>query len=312
MAYYVARRLVMLVPTVWATLTLVFVVVRLLPGDVAGAILGANATEESLVTLRSQLGLDAPLPVQYLTFLADVARADFGRSLFTNRPVAEEIARNLPHTLQLALAATVLSVLIGVPVGIYSAVRRATLSDHVLMIVALIGVAAPEFWLGILALLLFSVTLGWTPILGAAQAGAADSVRLLILPAAVLGFALSGLVTRMTRSSMLEVLAMDYVRTARAKGLREWLILVRHALPNALIPIVTTIGHNIGRMVAGTAVLELVFVRPGLGSLLVNAVLGRDYPIIQAVIIYYGFMVVIGNLIVDLSYRWLDPRVRYE
>lgn len=310
---YVARRVGMLVLTLAGVATVVFVLMRLLPGDPAAVILGDYATRDAILALRHQMGLDQPLPVQYLHFLEAVARGDLGRSLMTNRPVLADILHVFPYTFQLAIASIVISVLIGVPIGVVSARRRNSRLDHVFMLVALMGVAGPDFWYGIMALLVFSAHLGWFPVLGANLASdSVTALRYLILPSLVLGFSMAGLVARMTRSSMLDVLGSDYIRTAMAKGLADRVVIYRHALRNALIPIVTVVAGNAGRLLGGTVVIEVVFVRPGLGQLLVTSIIQRDYTMVQGITLLFAALVVLVNLLLDVSYSLLDPRVEYQ
>ncbi|MBX6350391.1 MAG: ABC transporter permease [Clostridia bacterium] len=313
MAAYVARRLCLLVLTLVGVATVVFLLMRLLPGDPVAVILGDYATPEAAAALRQRLGLDRPLWAQYAAYLGDVARGDFGRSLMTNRPVFTDVAHAFPYTFQLAIASIAVSVAIGVPAGIVSARRRNSKLDHAMMLVALLGVAGPDFWYGIMALLVFSARLGWFPVLGANLAtDSLTALRYLALPSIVLGFSMAGLVARMTRSAMLDVLTSDYIRTAQAKGLGEAVVVLRHGLRNALIPIVTVVANNTGRLLGGTVVIEYVFVRPGLGQLLVTSIVQRDYPMVQGITLLFALLVVLVNLLLDLSYTVLDPRVRYQ
>lgn len=302
----------MLFFTLLGAATLVFILMRMLPGDPALVILGDYATPEAVAAIQQQLGLDQPLRVQYVRFIKEVVRGDLGRSLVTNRPVLADIAHVMPYTLQLAATAIMISVLIGVPIGVISAVKRNTGIDHIFMLVALIGVAGPDFWYGIMALLIFSYKLSWFPVLSTSLAtSSASALKFVILPGTVLGFSMAGLVARMTRSSMLDVLTQDYIRTAFAKGLPDLRVVIKHGLRNALIPIVTILAGNIGRLLGGSVIIEVVFVRPGLGQLLVRSIIQRDYTMVQGITLLFAAMVVLVNLLLDLSYKFLDPRVEY-
>ena len=285
----------------------VFSIIHLLPGDPVLAILsGANATPEQERELRAQLRLDDPLPLQYVRFLARAAAGDFGRSIFTRRPVMEEIADQLPSTLELAGTAILIAVVVGVVLGVLAAVRHNTWIDRAAMLVALGGVSMPSFWLGLLLIFVFSLQLGWLPATG--QGG----VSRLILPAATIGLNYSAVIARLVRSSLLEVLGNNYISTARAKGLSEWGVTLKHALGNALIPVTTIIGVQLGNLLAGTIIVETVFSRRGMGRLAVTAVLDKDYPLIQGVVLVSALGYVLTNLLVDLSYSALDPRIRHR
>ncbi|MDR7432888.1 MAG: ABC transporter permease [Armatimonadota bacterium] len=284
----------------------VFVAIRLIPGDPAQIMAGQAATEEVVRQIRQSLGLDQPLPVQYLYFLRNVVRGDLGRSLFNGAPVVEELGQRFPRTVRLALASIVVASLIGVPAGILAATRHLSWLDTLVMLVALVGVSMPVFWLGLNLILVFSVRLQWLPAFGY------ETWRHLLLPSVTLGAASAAIVARMTRSSMLEVLGQDYIRTARAKGLAERVVVNRHALRNALIPVVTVLGLQLGTLLSGAVLTETVFAWPGIGRLLVDAVLARDYPIIQGATLLIAATFVALNLAVDLLYGLLDPRIRYE
>jgi len=295
------------VPVIVGVSVVVFSIIHLLPGDPVLAILsGANATPEQERELRAQLRLDDPLPVQYVRFLARAAAGDFGRSIFTRRPVIEEIADQLPSTLELAATAILIAVVVGVVLGVLAAVRHDTWIDRAAMLVALGGVSMPSFWLGLLLIFVFSLQLGWLPATG--QGG----VSRLILPAATIGLNYSAVIARLVRSSLLEVLGNNYISTARAKGLSEWGVTLKHALGNALIPVTTIIGVQLGNLLAGTIIVETVFSRRGMGRLAVTAVLDKDYPLIQGVVLVSALGYVLTNLLVDLSYSALDPRIRHR
>ena len=285
----------------------VFSIVHLLPGDPVLAILsGANATPEQERELRAQLRLDDPLPVQYVRFIARAIGGDFGRSIFTRRPVSEEIAEQLPSTLELAATAIGIAIVVGLTLGLLAAVWHNTWVDRAAMLVALGGVSMPSFWLGLLLIFVFSLQLGWLPATG--QGG----VSRLLLPAATIGLNYSAVIARLVRSSLLEVLGNGYIATARAKGLSEWGVTLKHALGNALIPVTTIIGVQLGNLLAGTIIVETVFSRRGMGRLAVTAVLDKDYPLIQGVVLVSALGYVLTNLLVDLSYAALDPRIRHR
>jgi len=295
------------VPVIVGVSVVVFSIIHLLPGDPVLAILsGANATPEQERELRAQLRLDDPLVVQYVRFLGRALVGDFGRSIFTRRPVIEEIADQLPSTLELAGTAIVIAVCVGVTLGVLAAVRHNTWIDRAAMLVALGGVSMPSFWLGLLLIFVFSLQLGWLPATG--QGG----VSRLLLPAATIGLNYSAVIARLVRSSLLEVLGNGYIETARAKGLSEWGVTLKHALGNALIPVTTIIGVQLGNLLAGTIIVETVFSRRGMGRLAVTAVLDKDYPLIQGVVLVSALGYVLTNLLVDLSYSALDPRIRHR
>lgn len=285
----------------------VFLMVHLLPGDPATIMLqGSPATAEDIQNLRRELGLDRPLPEQYLTYIGRVAQGDFGTSIHTRRSVLKEIASVFPATIQLAFAAMVVAVVLGTLLGVLAAVKHNTWLDTASMGTALVGVSMPDFWIGILLILLFSVSLGWFP------ASGGGDLRHLVLPALALGANFSAVIARLVRSSLLEVLRQDYVMTARAKGLRGRTVVANHALRNAVIPVVTVIGLQIGNLLGGAVVIETVFGRQGFGRLAITAILAKDFPLIQGVVLVAAMTYVILNVLVDLSYAWLDPRITYE
>jgi ABC-type dipeptide/oligopeptide/nickel transport system permease component len=308
---FVLTRLSFLALSVFGAFTIAFLVMRLIPGDPAQVMLGDYATKDSIARLREALGLDRPLWVQYLTFVGRALRGDFGASLVTQRPAFFEVFSVFAPTIQLAAAGAVVSMLIGVPTGVLAATRRNRPLDYVTMTLALGGMSMPVFWLGLLLLFVFSFTLGWTPTVGAgAEGGWLSTIHHLLLPALALGLSLGALVTRMTRSAMLEVIRQDYIRTARAKGLRELQIVGRHALRNAALPILTILGINFGIQLGGTILVETVFARPGMGSLLISSIYQRDYPQVQALVVVFATSVVLVNVLVDMLYAVFDPRVR--
>ena len=306
MSSYVRTRLTLAIPVLLGVSIAVFAMLRLLPGDPAQIMLAeSGASAERVAALRQQLGLDDPLPVQYGRFLMGALRGDLGRSILSNRPVTQEIAGQLPSTIELTLAAMAVAIGIGVPLGLLAATHHNGPLDLGAMALALGGVSMPSFWLGVLLILFFSLRLGWLPATG--QGG----IERLILPAFTLGFGAAAIIARLVRSSVLEVLRHEYVTTARAKGLSPRVVLLRHALKNALIPVVTIVGLQFGALLAGTVVIETVFSRPGVGRMVVNAILVKDFPVAQGAILIIATTYVLANLIVDLLYAWLDPRVRY-
>jgi len=313
MARLILGRLVATIPTIFGVLVAVFLIVHLIPGDPVTAMLGDTATREQITSTRAALGLDDPLVVQFGSYVAQVFQGDLGTSLMSRQPVTEQVMARLPSTLSLAIAGVLVSVLIGVPLGILASARRGGKIDFAALLATTVGEAAPSFWIGLILSSVFALTLGWLPATGGGDPGDQVSIlRALVLPAVALGLAGMALVARITRSSMLEVLDEDYVRTARAKGAREFVVVVKHALRNAAIPIVTVVGLNFGALLGGAVVMETVFARPGVGTLLVNAILSRDYPVVQGVTLVVATLFVLVNLLVDLSYSLLDPRVKNQ
>jgi peptide/nickel transport system permease protein/oligopeptide transport system permease protein len=302
---FIQRRLLLAIPTVFAVSVAVFLMLHLIPGDPASIYLGDNlATPERLEAIRHEMGLDRPIHVQYLDFVGRALHGDLGRSLQNGRPVALELSERLPRTAELAAAAFIVSLVVGVSLGILSALRHNTWVDTFGMLVALIGVSMPIFWLGLLAILVFSIQLSWFPVTG--QHGIAS----LVLPAMVLGIVSSATLARLVRSSMLEVLRHEYVTTARAKGLRERLVVRRHALKNALIPVVTVLGLEVGSLLSGAVITETVFARPGIGKLIVDSIQSKDFTVVQGGVLFVAVVYVVVNLAVDVSYGFLDPRIR--
>jgi peptide/nickel transport system permease protein len=282
----------------------VFVLVRVVPGDPARLMLGMEASDDQVRAARTQFGFDRPLSVQYAQFLGGVLRGDLGQSLRFRRPVGELLMETFPATVELALAATAIALVVAVPAGIYAAVHRGGTLDRVLMAGALVGQAMPIFWLGIMLITLFSVKLGWLPTSGR------GSVAQLVMPSVTLSTYVMALLARLTRSNMLDVLREAYVRTARAKGLRETIVVHKHALMSAALPIVTVLGLQVGALLSGAVVTETVFNWPGIGTLALRAIQQRDYPVVQGVVLVSAALFVIINGTVDLAYRYLDPRVR--
>ena len=314
MKTYFARRLLALIPVALVVATVAFVLMHLAPGDPASVIAGPYASADDVKRLQHQLGLDAPLPAQLVRWYARLLRGDLGDSIFLRRPVLEAIADRVEPTLLLTSLATLLAVAIGVPAGIVSARRPNSSEDQALMLFALLGISVPNFLLGLLLILVFSVHLGWFPVAGYSplEHGALQTLRSLVLPAVALGVVQSGLIARITRSAMLDVLREPFILAGRAKGLAERTVVWKHALKNAMIPTVTIIGISFAVLLGGAIVVETVFNIPGLGRLIISAVLRRDYPVIQGVVLCVAAVYMVINLLVDLSYLAFDPRVRYQ
>lgn len=304
MGIYALRRLLILIPILVGVGIVTFLAIHLAPGNPVDQILADNANREAAENMRQQLGLNDPLPVQYVHWFGGVLRGDFGRSLLTNVPVREEIVSRVPSTIQLAVAGLVVSVALGVPLGVLAAVSRRRWIDSSIMFISVGGLSMPSFYLGLLLLLIFSVKLNWFPVLGGA------GLRALVLPALTLGIVNASIIARLTRASMLEVLRQAYVQTARAKGLDARAVVVRHVLRNALIPVTTVIGIQFGHLLAGTVIIESVFARAGVGSLAIRAIQARDFPLVQGIVLFLATLFVLSSLAVDLLYGLLDPRIR--
>ncbi|MBN7786746.1 ABC transporter permease [Ponticoccus sp. (in: a-proteobacteria)] len=314
MLSYFLRRLLMAIPVMFFVAVFVFLLLRLTPGDPAQAIAGDQASLAQLEAIRDSLGLNDPLSVQFLTWIGNMAQGDFGRSLISDRPVLEMIGQRLGPTVALALVAMALTLMIALPMGVLAAWRHGGLTDRLVMAVSVIGFSVPIFVIGYVLIGVFAVNLRWFPVQGykALSEGIGPFAHRIFLPGLALASIYIALISRMTRASMLEVLREDYVRTARAKGLPEGIVLFRHALRNAAIPILTVIGTGFAMMISGVVVTETVFNIPGLGRLVVDAVLARDYPLIQAIILLTAGTYVLINLLIDLSYALTDPRIRYQ
>jgi peptide/nickel transport system permease protein len=313
MTAFVLKRLGFAVITLFAVLTIVFFIVRVLPGDPAMAILGDQATQGALAALRARLGLDQPLYVQYLRFLGGVVVGDWGVSMVSGRPVILEFMKVLPATLELTVVSLVLGAVVGIPLGVWSAVRRNRLPDYVTRIASLLGLSFPAFVSAVLLLLVFAIQLRWFPVISSGQGTSlGDRLRDLALPAVNLGLIMAAYITRVARSAMLEVLNQDYVRTAHAKGLAFAVIIWRHCLRNAMIPVVTVVGLYLGILIGNSVLTEIVFNRPGLGKLIVGALNQRDYTMLQGMMVIYTLIVVLVNLITDLTYGLIDPRIKYK
>lgn len=313
MFQFTVRRIIWVIPTMLAVATIVFLVMRVAAGDPAIAILGEYASAESIAALRAKLGLDQPLWSQYISYISDLLHGHLGHSLINHKPVASYIASLLPRTAELAVAGMAIGVIIGVPLGVLSALRSRSIVDYLGRVFALVGLSMPAFYLGILLLLVFAVKFRWFPVISvAASPSLFNNLYSLFLPALSLGLIKAAFVSRMTRSTMLEIMGEDFVRTARAKGLREGLVIYKHGFRNALIPIVTVIGIYMGALLGGAVLTETVFNRPGIGKLLVGALRQRDYPVIQSTLMMFAGFVIFVNLAVDLLYGFIDPRIRYE
>ena len=306
MIRYISIRLLFALPALWLILTMVFLLAHIVPGDPVAQMLGEGARAEDLTQLRHALGLDLPLPVQYGRYLSGVLHGNLGESFRFQQPVPKVVVEHYPATLELAAVALLICALIGIPAGVLAAHKRGERTDHAVAILTLFGLSVPNFALGPVLILLFSVVLGWLPVSGR------GGISHLILPAFTLGAALAAILTRMVRTSVIEELSADYVRTARAKGVSESAVLFRHALRNALIPILTILGLQFGTLLAGTIVTESIFSWPGIGRLAVQAIGARDYPLLQGCILLIAVSYVFVNLLTDLVYALVDPRVRFE
>jgi peptide/nickel transport system permease protein len=314
MGSFIVRRILLSVVVLFLVTILAFMIVQLLPGDPALTMLGQDASREQVEALRHELWLDRPLVVQYWHWLSNAAVGDFGKSITFQESVSGLVANRLPITLNLSLISLILSTIFGIGFGIICAIRRGGWLDSVITLLANLGIAVPIFWLGILGIYFFGLKLGWLPIQGYTSPleDFVKSTRQLVMPVICMSvFALASL-TRQTRSSMLEVVRQDYIRTAWSKGLKERVIVLKHALKNALIPVVTLLGMELRIVVGGSVVVETVFNIPGMGRLLVSSVLNKDFVVVQACVLIIGLIVLVANLLVDISYGWLDPRIRYD
>jgi peptide/nickel transport system permease protein len=326
MLQYTLRRLLLFIPVILGVLLIVFLTVRLVPGDPATILIGPEGSAEDRALITRRLGLDRPLPVQFGFYVWNALQGDFGRSIFLGSKVTSLIATAMPATLELALLAMVMTLLVALPLGIVAAVRANTPIDYGATLLALLGVSMPLFWFGVLAILLFSLQLGWLPSFGRGpglfpslgalfRGGSAgeviEALRFAFLPSLTLAIGSVALVTRLVRSSMLDVLGLDYVRTARAKGLGERLVITKHALRNALLPVITVVGLQFGTLLGGAVITETIFAWPGLGRLVVGAISQRDFPLIQGSVVVIGVAISLVNLLVDLSYAVINPKIRY-
>ena len=311
MITFILRRLLAAVPTLLAVLTLVFVLVRIVPGDPAVAILGDRATPDAVAALDAKLGLDQPIWRQYVSFIGQSLTGDFGRSMVTNRPILADVAAVLPHTIDLTVAAVLIGTLVGVPAGVWAALYRNRAIDIAARLLSLIGLSFPVFVSGVFLLLAFALHWRIFPVIGNANlADPVDRLTKLVLPAVTLGLVMAAYITRVTRSAMLQVLGEDYMRTARAKGVPWRRVVWRHGLRNAGLPVVTVVGLYFGILIGNSVLTEIVFNRPGLGKIIVSALNQRDYTMLQGLMVVYCFMIVLVNLITDLTYGFIDPRVK--
>lgn len=314
MLKYAIKRIFFFAPTILLVMVMIFFLIHLIPGDPAAIIMGEDASPDELAVVRHELGLDKPLPVQFVVWFGKLLRGDFGRSIHSKRPVIQSIRERFPVTLTLTTLALFISVTLAVPTGILAARFHNTGRDYFFMLITLLGVSIPGYWLGLMGLLLFSVNLGWFPATGyvALTEDFWQGLRYMILPSTTLGLYMAAVVARMTRSSMLEVLRLEYITHARAKGLGEWKVLTKHALKNAFAPTLTTIGLQYGLLLGGAVITETVFSLPGLGSYVVVSIYNRDYPVVQGCILFISLVYVVINLIVDLLYGYFDPRIEYH
>lgn len=316
MQAYITRRLLALLPTLILVSLIVFFCQRLIPGDVIDLMLSQNdlATDLDRAIIEAALGLDQPIYIQYFSWMGDVIQGDLGRSLWQNTPVTQQLAETMPITFELGFLALIVALTVAIPIGIYSAVRQDTAGDYIARSFSLLMLAIPGFWLGTLVMVFPSVWWRWSPELEYVPffEDPLQNLSLMIVPAILLGLSMSAVTMRMTRTMMLEVMRQDYVRTARAKGLSEVAVILGHALRNGLIPVVTLIGLQVPLLIGGAVIMERIFVVPGMGLLLLEAIAQRDYPVVSGVFVVVGFGVLLINLAVDLSYGWLDPKVRHN
>lgn len=306
MATYIIRRILVSIPVLWGVLTLVFVSIHLIPGDPAQVMLFGRGHPADVAALRHQLGLDRPLPVQYWDFITHAARLDFGKSIMSHQPVMQEIWDRFPYTAELAASAMVLATIFGLITGVFSATHNRRISGTLVTGLAVLGISVPDFWLGTMLAVVFGVDLGWLPVAGT------GGIANLVLPAVTLATVITATLTRLVRSSMVDILGREYIRTARAKGARRPVIVYKHVMRNALIPVVTIFGLTLGGLLGGAVILENVFAWPGLGTLAVTAVTNRDFPVIQGTTFFFAVILIGANLLVDISYAFLDPRIHYS
>ena len=310
---YLFKRLMAAIPVLFIVSVMVFLFLRMIPGDPATAMLGRDASVQEIEAVRLKMGLDRPLPVQYVAWLGKALQGDLGLSVISGRSISRSILERLPHTMALAFLAIAIAIAIAIPSGVTAAVRQNTLTDRAVMLFSLLGVSLPSFWVGILFIIFFSVQLRWFPSSGyvSIYENFFQGMRYLLLPAVSLALVMAAVSARMARSAMLEVLRQDYIRTARAKGLSRWAVVIRHGLKNAMIPVITVIGLDFGWLLGGTVVIETVFGIPGMGRLVVYSILNRDYPVVQGVILYMAIIYMLVNLLVDFIVTLMNPRIRY-
>ena len=303
----------MAIPTLWVALTMIFILVRVIPGDPTTAVMGDYVTEKSIQVLKQQMGLDRPLIEQYGLYLYNFIRGDFGNSLITGSPVLKELNNALPHTLELTFFGLLIGVVTGIPLGIFLAMKRNSFWDYLGRFFSLAGLSFPSFYIAVLLIFIFSMKLDLLPVMGVGASGDFwDRMHHLVLPSFTLGLLMMSYLTRMTRSTMLDVLGADYIRTAHAKGLKKLKVILKHALKNASVSIVTVLGIYAGILIGSSVLTEIIFNRPGLGSLIVGSMLNRDYITVTSIMTVYAAIVILINLITDLSYGLIDPRIRYE
>jgi peptide/nickel transport system permease protein len=314
MRQYVLKRLLLIVPTLLLVSAIVFSLTRLIPGDVVVLMFEEKAYAEDLEALRAKLGLNRPLHVQYVTWLGQVVQGNLGESLWTKRPVLEEIVRRLPISAELGALAILVALCLALPIGVLSAIRQDTMQDYTARSLAILGLSIPSFWKATLVIVLPSIWFGWAPPLQFTPLSQDpwQHFSQFILPAIILGIASGASIMRLTRALMLEVLRQDYIRTAWSKGLREGRVVMRHAFKNAIIPVVTIVGIQVGQIASGTVIMETIFGLPGMGRFLVDAIYQRDYPVVQGVNLLIASIIVLANLLVDMTYAYLDPRIRYQ
>ncbi|MCY9002417.1 ABC transporter permease [Peribacillus frigoritolerans] len=309
MARYLVRRFLVAIPTIFITISLIFFILRVLPGDAALVVLGDNASEKALENLRIQMGLNVPIWQQYIVFLGDIFKGDLGVSIASGTPVSELIADNFGHTMLLTLASILIGCMIGVPLGVFSALRPNSWIDNLVRAISMTWISVPPFLMGIILILAFSLKIELFPSMGVGE-GLWKGIYHLALPAFTLGLILSGVMMRFARASMLDELNQDYIRTAKAKGIPSYIVIFKHALRNSLIPVITVIGLDITALISGAVITESIFSRPGLGSLAIDAIITRDFAVLQGCLILVAFLVVIVNLIVDISYSIANPKIR--
>ena len=306
MIRYILKRLMMLIPVLLGVTVVSFSLLQIVPGDPAVILAGEDANPEFIEAVRREYGFDQPLYIQYFRFISHVVQGDFGISIRNREPVINLLMQRFAFTVQLSFLSILIAAFIGLVAGVISATRQYSIFDNLSMMGALFGISMPIFWLGLLLMLVFSVNLRWFP------AGGSGGLRHLILPAVALGAASAAVIARMTRASMLEVIRQDYIRTARANGLREWVVIYKHALKNAMIPVITVFGLEFGYMLGGAVLTETVFALPGVGTQLVTAILARDYPVVQGAMLLVASTFVLVNLLTDVAYAFFDPKIRYE
>ena len=321
MQAYVAKRTLLFIPTLIMVTIVIFTLLRVVPGDPAVMLLAGGEgggeeneyTQEQLTALRAKLGTDKPIVAQYGIWVWNMLQLDFGTSFFYDTPVSEDLRQKFPVTLELSILATVLAIIVAVPLGVISAIKQDSLADYATRLITIAGVAIPNFWLAILMIFFLVLIFGWMPpiVYVSLWEDPTSNLKQLFFPALALGFSNMAFIARVTRSAMLEVFREDYIRTARSKGLRESVVVFRHALKNALLPVVTISGYEFGRLMAGTIIIEVIFMVPGMGRLLVTSIFHRDFPMIQAVIVLITVLVLVLNMALDLLYAWLNPRIRY-